>query len=66
MKFIIDYVGLTDFEEVPADYSYSVYLNKKANQQLLDYNAAHPGNPLCTDHNPALEQCDNCITFPKM
>ena len=66
MKFIIYYVGLTDFEEVPADYSYSVYLNKKANQQLLDYNAAHPGNPLCTDHNPALEQCDNCITFPKM
>lgn len=66
MKFIVDYVGLTDFEERPSTPAYLVYLNKKANQQLLDYNIAHPGNPLCTDHNPALEKCDNCITFPKL
>lgn len=65
MKFIIDYVGLTDFENKPSSVAEANYFKAKANEQLKIYNAAHPEAPLCTGHNPALEQCDHCITFPK-
>lgn len=64
MKFIIDYVGLSEFEE-RLELSYTTYLKNKANRKLEEYNEAHPGEPLCTGHNPALNKCDNCITFPK-
>lgn len=64
MKFIIDYVGLTDFSN-KSSAAEAIYYRTKANEQLKIYNEAHPEAPLCTDHNAALTQCDNCITFPK-
>lgn len=40
MKFIIDYVGFTDFEAGrPSDSSYYNYLKGKARQKLFEYNA---------------------------
>lgn len=46
MKFIIDYVGLTDFSVRPSDFGYLSYLAGKAKQKLFEYNQAHPGNEL--------------------
>lgn len=47
MKLIIDSTGYTDFENPPLDYGYLYWLSATAQQALLDYNTAHPDNPLC-------------------
>lgn len=46
MRFIIDHTGITDFENVPTDYAYLLYLNSKLKQALYDYNEAHPNQHL--------------------
>ncbi len=46
MRFIIDNTGITNFDTVPTDTYYLVYLNDKLKQKLYEYNAAHPGAPL--------------------
>lgn len=47
MRFIIQSTGLTDFDNVPNDYSYRTWLGDTAKQALLEYNQAHPDAPLC-------------------
>lgn len=47
MKLIIDSTGYTDFDTLPSDYNYLLWLAATAQQALLDYNAAHPEEPLC-------------------
>ena len=47
MRFIIQYTGFSDFDNPPSDYSYLSYLGNTAKQALIDYNAAHPNDPLC-------------------
>lgn len=47
MKFIIQSTGYTDFDTVPSDYSYLLWLGNTCKQKLLEYNAAHPDAPLC-------------------
>lgn len=42
MKFIIEYVGFSDFENPPTDASFLTYLQNKAKQKLLEYNLTHP------------------------
>ena len=46
MRFIIDNTGITNFDEVPDDYSYLEYLKNKLSSKLYEYNAAHPDDPL--------------------
>lgn len=46
MRFIIDNTGITNFDVVPTDTSYLIYLNEKLKQKLYEYNAAHPTTPL--------------------
>lgn len=55
MKFIIDYVGLTDFEDYPSDPSYGNYLKAKAQQQLSAYKA-NPMNPPLYDETKLPEE----------
>ncbi|MGM9701830.1 MAG: DUF4843 domain-containing protein [Prevotella sp.] len=47
MKFIIQHTGYTDFDTLPDDYSYLLWLGNTAKQALIEYNAAHPDSPLC-------------------
>lgn len=47
MHFLIQSTGYTEWETVPSDYSYLVWLSATAKQALLDYNKAHPDQPLC-------------------
>ena len=65
MKFIIDYVGFSSFEERP-ETAYCDYLQAKAFEQLEEYNATHD-QPLCEDvdyvHAKG-EKCPNCVEFP--
>ena len=65
MKFIIDYVGFSNFEESP-ETAYRSYLQSKAIKQLEEYNATHD-QPLCEDadyvHTEG-ERCPNCVEFP--
>lgn len=64
MKFIIDYVGFSNFEELP-EMGYISYLRSKAIEQLEEYNATHD-QPLCEDvdyvHAEG-ERCPNCVDF---
>lgn len=46
MKFIIDVTGISDFNKVPDDYDYLIYLNEKLKSKLYDYNEAHPNAPM--------------------
>ena len=65
MKFIIDYVGYSDFEDTP-ETAYRSYLRLKAIEQLEEYNATHE-QPLCEDVNKVHaegERCPNCVEFP--
>ncbi len=53
MRFIIQVTGYTDFENIPSDFSYLTWLGDTAKQALLEYNQAHPDDPLCeTDGTP--------------
>ena len=65
MKFIIDYVGFSSFEERP-ETAYCDYLQAKAFEKLEEYNATHD-QPLCEDvdyvHAKG-EKCPNCVEFP--
>lgn len=47
MRLIIQSTGYTDFDTIPSDYSYCTWLGDTAKQALLEYNAAHPDEPLC-------------------
>lgn len=47
MRFIIKVTGYTDFDNPPSDMSYKTWLGDTAKQALLEYNLAHPDNPLC-------------------
>ena len=48
MKFIINSTGLTDFNNYPTnDPGYINWLKSTAKQALIDYNTAHPEEPLC-------------------
>ena len=46
MKFIIQHTGITNFDEVPTDTDYLIYLNDKLCNALEEYNAEHPDDPL--------------------
>lgn len=46
MRFIIDNTGITNFNTVPRDTYYLIYLNDKLRQKLYEYNTAHPTTPL--------------------
>ncbi len=41
MRFIIDVTGITNFDQVPEDYDYLVYLNGKLKSKLFEYNSTH-------------------------
>lgn len=41
MRFIIDNTGITNFDNVPDDYSYLIYLNDKLKTKMFEYNASH-------------------------
>lgn len=46
MRFIVEATGYTTWESRPSDYSYLTWLSATAKQALLDYNLAHPDDPL--------------------
>lgn len=46
MKFIIQHTGITNFDDVPSDSDYLVYLNDKLCNALEAYNEEHPDEPL--------------------
>lgn len=46
MRFIVESTGYSEWESRPLDYSYLTWLSATARQALLDYNSAHPGDPL--------------------
>ncbi|MDR2815317.1 MAG: DUF4843 domain-containing protein [Proteiniphilum sp.] len=56
MRFIIDITGYTDWNTVPTDMTMLTYFGALAKQRLLEYNAAHPDNPL-------REANGNLVTF---
>lgn len=65
MWFIVNYLGLDDFE-AEYDTGYKKYLKQKAHSQLNAYNASHD-EPLCNDpdrHHENGQQCENCVVFP--
>lgn len=41
MRFIIDNTGITNFDKLPDDYYYLLYLNNKLKDALNQYNATH-------------------------
>lgn len=55
MRFIIDNTGITNFDTVPTDTYYLVYLNEKLKQKLYEYNAAHPSAPLAEADGTLIE-----------
>jgi hypothetical protein len=46
MRFLIDITGYTDWFTTPSDMSMLQYFGALAKQRLLEYNAAHPDEPL--------------------
>jgi hypothetical protein len=58
MRFIIDNTGITNFDSVPEDVYYLLYLNEKLKQKLYDYNVAHPDAPLA-EADGTLVEFDN-------
>jgi hypothetical protein len=46
MRFIIDITGYTDWATTPTDMALMQYFGALAKQKLLEYNAAHPDDPL--------------------
>lgn len=58
MRFIIDNTGITNFDTVPSDTYYLVYLNDKLKQKLYEYNAAHP-NALLAEADGTLIEFEN-------
>jgi hypothetical protein len=57
MRFIIDYVGFSDFDFTTITPDTRDYLKMKAKQKLAEYNASHPGEPLA-------EADGTKVTFP--
>ncbi|HCZ22696.1 MAG TPA: hypothetical protein DHU72_04520 [Rikenellaceae bacterium] len=41
MRFIIDVTGITNFDQVPDDYDYLIYLNGKLKSKMFEYNSTH-------------------------
>ena len=68
MEFMIKYLGITDYDHVPSDYTYLLYLQTKARELLAEYNrkereAGRP--PLCEGHTGSIDEtCKNCVVFP--
>lgn len=65
MWFIVNYLGLDDFE-AEYDAGYKKYLKQKAHSKLNEYNATHD-EPLCNDpakHHEDGKACENCVVFP--
>ncbi len=65
MWFIVNYLGLTEFEET-YDTGYKTYLKLKAHSKLNEYNASHD-EPLCDNpnkHHEEGEVCKDCVVFP--
>ena len=58
MWFVINYVGISDFADVPEDYAYRRYLKTLAIQKLREYNA----DPNNTD-TPLTEADGTVVTF---
>lgn len=58
MRFIIEHTGISDFNNVPSDYYYLIYLNEKLKSKLYEYNAAHPDAPLA-EADGTLVEFDN-------
>jgi hypothetical protein len=56
MRFIIDVTGHTDWNTMPNDMLFLTYLGALAKQKLLEYNTAHPNEPL-------REANGNLVTF---
>jgi hypothetical protein len=46
MRFLIDITGYTDWSTTPSDITLLKYFEALAKQKLLEYNAAHPDDPL--------------------
>jgi hypothetical protein len=46
MRFIIDITGYTDWSVTPSDMTMMQYFGALAKQKLIEYNAAHPDDPL--------------------
>lgn len=46
MRFIIDITGYTDWYTTPTDMALMQYFGAIAKQKLIEYNAAHPDDPL--------------------
>lgn len=69
MQFISKYVGIKDFDEVPSDGTYRIYLKAKAGKVLNEYNAAERAEgrpPLCSGHIGDINnKCENCVEFPR-
>ena len=66
MGFIVNYVGFSDFENIPDDINYRYYLQLKAREKLVEYNATHE-EPLCEDvekKHVVGEYCADCVVFP--
>lgn len=66
MKFIIDYVEFSGFDQSP-DIAYGEYLKLKANEKLIEYNRANGELRLCENADsvhPGGEACPECVTFP--
>lgn len=55
MRFIIEHTGISDFNNVPDDYYYLLYLNDKLKSKLYEYNAAHPDEPLAEADGTLIE-----------
>jgi hypothetical protein len=55
-RFVISYVGFTDFEADVASYPQAVrkWLNEQARKKLVTYNEAHPGNELKESNGEAV------------
>lgn len=68
MEFMIKYLGIIDFDNIPSDYTYKLYLQTKARELLAEYNRKERESgrpPLCEDHIGDIgETCKNCVVFP--
>ena len=69
MWFIVNYLGLTEFEE-EYEQAYMVNLKLKAHTKLNEYNELQfqqGKEPLCDDpykHHENGEKCESCVVFP--
>lgn len=66
MRFIIDYLGFSEFDE-RVDNAYRDYMKFKGHEKISEYNKTHGEYRLCEDvgkRHPDGEQCSECVVFP--